>query len=180
MANDPSAPADPSGFDVALVLPDVPDELATEIGHIMVRWARLEWQLTLCLYQLFGLNEVQGRITFRTSRLKDMLDIIDGFVAARNLKPKTDLMKLKQDISRAYERRSWLCHSTWVRLTSEDRYMLRVTTGDWQPAYLFRGKVSRRKEPEHIVISRRWCATLCTLIIDVTSRLETLRAELRR
>ena len=41
-------------IDAAFRLADVPDDIATDVGHIMVRWARLEWQLAICLFGLFG------------------------------------------------------------------------------------------------------------------------------
>ncbi len=172
----------------ALRLTDVPDDIAADVGHIMVRWARLEWQLLDCLFGLFGFDDVQGRQAFKRLRFGDKWGLLRNMLEARKATVSIDLSKLERDMGAAGERRGWLAHSTWIKLTSGPDYKLEVTAGEWQPplpgvsgkARKSAKKVPRREVPEHIVVNSRWRSDTLRQIISATERLEALNKELRR
>ena len=73
------------------VRPNLPVAYSTEIGRIITRWARLEWELKRIAYTILQIGPKEGRLSVREPRAHEHLTMIEDLMRVRglDLPPKT-------------------------------------------------------------------------------------------
>lgn len=127
----------------AEVVHDLPDDLAAAIGHVMVKYARLEHALTMMIGLLLQLNKAEARIALREPRAADRLDIVLDLFAIKDIAIKLDVRILKGLITEATSGRDLLAHGIWLRHPDTGELYIRQTRGKW-PGNLSKNETVKR------------------------------------
>lgn len=156
----------------------LPDDLATEIGRVVVAYARLEHKLTMLTGLLLQLNRPEGRIVLRTPRAVDRLDMALDLFAIKDIPLAANTEELRGLIQSASTGRDLVAHSIWLKDDPSGKIYVFSTRGSW-PKDLTRGeRVNRAIFPQSIPYSPEDCKAVLALIEKAMAGVDALGAEL--
>lgn len=127
----------------AEVVHELPEDLAAAIGHVMVKYARLEHSLTMLIGLLLQLNKAEVRIALREPRAADRLDIVLDLFAIKDIKIISDVTMLKSLVTESTSGRDLLAHGIWLKHPLNGDLYIRQTRGKW-PKNLSRNQTVKR------------------------------------
>src|SRR5882672_7473411 len=145
------------------VVRDLPPNLTSEIGRVIVYHAYLEWRLSLIIYDFLHVTKVLGRLVAKDARATDQFDLICDLISLKNVETGVDLIRLRKSLVSATTQRDMLSHGTWVRDTQSKAFFLRLVGGSWKPvkSKKVRTKRSKPRAPEYGIEE---CRSLSRLI----------------
>jgi hypothetical protein len=129
---------------------DLPADLLSEIGRIIVSFAKLEFMLTRLAYALLELDRTAGRIVVREPRACERFDMIVDLLRYRNLSSESNLNALRISIGQCEDGRNLVAHGTWVRDPVYGVLRIVKTSGQWQPIPSYPRKTKRKVAPEGV------------------------------
>ena len=97
------------------VLTNLPDELYTTIGMVVVQFSYLEWILTRIIYDLKDLETPAGRQQRFGRQVKERLDVLFQLMDDRGLSVTIDRPALLRLASKYEGKRDLLSHAIFVR-----------------------------------------------------------------
>ena len=115
------------------VVRDLPPNLMSEIGRVIVFHAYVEWRLSLIIYDFLHLTKVLGGLVAKDARATDQLDLICDLISLKNVKTNVDLIRLRKSLASATNQRDLLAHGTWVKDARRKAFFLRLVTDSWKP-----------------------------------------------
>lgn len=122
------------GYQSMEVLTDLPDELYTTIGMVVVQFSYLEWILNRIIYDLKGLSTAEGREQTFGRRVGERLSLLFGLVDDRGLTITVDRGSLSDLASKYEAKRNLLSHAIFVRDAGGTLRVRNAKRGDkWQP-----------------------------------------------
>ena len=128
------------------VVRDLPPNLMSEIGRVIVFHAYVEWRLSLIIYDFLHLTKVLGRLVAKDARATDQLDLICDLISLKNVKTDVDLIRLRKSLASATNQRDLLAHGTWVKDPQSKAFFLRLVRGNWNPEKKQKTRVKRSKK----------------------------------
>jgi hypothetical protein len=154
---------------------NLPDEITTEIGIIMVRWAYVEYMLINMVWKLADVDPKVGRLTVRTPRAVDRLIMIRDLALLRGAK-KIELQPLKNMIEEIAGYRDLLAHGVWTH--AENRWIVQLSRGSWEEGL---DVPHRKKEvaPQGIAVRRAGLVKIGNGIIEIIERLGDFYEDLK-
>lgn len=162
----------------AEVVHDLPDDLAAAIGHVMVKYARLEHALTMMIGLLLQLNKAEARIALREPRAADRLDIALDLFAIKDIPIKLDVPTLKGLLTEATSGRDLLGHGIWLRHPETGQLYVRQTRGKWPKNLSKNETVKRAIFPQSFPYSTDECRKTIATIEKALKAVEDLGSEL--
>ncbi|MCI5112069.1 MAG: hypothetical protein MRY75_16075 [Marivita sp.] len=135
------------------VVTDLPDDMLTAIGQVIVEYAFLELQLSRIIYDLLAVDPKAGRLAVREPRASDRLDVIFDLCALRGVSIEEEKNPLKKALEFSVSQRDRIAHGIWVFDEESGDHMLRITRGSWPKSP---GEKRRRKrivEPEAVTLT---------------------------
>lgn len=115
------------------VLERLPQRHRAELGHIIMRWAYLEWRLRQINYALLGIDPKEGRLAVREPRATDYLTMIQDLAELKRLPLRVDWKKLRKHLGELANHRDRLAHGIWLKIPGHRVPCLQLTKGTWQP-----------------------------------------------
>ena len=162
----------------AEIVHELPDGLAALVGRVVVTYAKLEHKLTMLSALLLQLNKAESRITLRTPRATERLDMALDLFAVKNITIKMDFVALRQTLERATSGRDILAHGLWLEHPETKELYLRLTRGKW-PKNMTRGTtVTRAVFPQSIPYNEENCKATLALIQQALSGVDQLGEEI--
>lgn len=110
---------------------DLPEQHLRWIGKVMVQWSLQEWLLQHILFPLVTPDEAVARLSVGTPRSNSVAERIEQICKAKGIAIKTDMGKLKQELSRLEKLRDQVGHGAWI-LDDFGRYCAVVYSGNWE------------------------------------------------
>ena len=136
------------------VLEKLSDAHSREIGHIVTRWAFLEWRLKNVAYRLLRVDQKEGRLAVREMRADDYLTMIEDLIKLNDLPIDFDFKKYKKVLSNLESYRNLLAHGIWINHPKHRSPVLRRTKGNWKPdSKNPKLKLKRVLNPEGVEVS---------------------------
>lgn len=122
------------GHQAMEVLTDLPDELYTTIGMVVVQFSYLEWILNRIIYDLKDLDTPAGRQQRFGRDVKERLNLLFKLVDERGLTLAIDRPDLLRAVSQYQGGRDLLSHAIFVRDANDDILVRDAKKGKrWQP-----------------------------------------------
>lgn len=162
----------------AEIIHELPNEIATLVGHVIVSFARLEHSLSWISGLLMQLNKPEARIALRKPRATERLDMAVDLFAIKDIPLKTDTKMLRETISKALGKRDILAHSIWLRHPKTGELFVQLTRGQWPKDLSLGEKVSRAVFPQSIPFGPTDCREALDLISEAMKGVDALGAEL--
>jgi hypothetical protein len=157
-----------------IVIHNLPDDLASGIGRVIVAYGRIEHNLSSIASLLLQLNKAEMRIALRMPRAADRMEMVLDLFAIKGITIKDlDTNSLKNEISEVSTKRDWLAHGLWLQHPETGEIFLRVSRGNWDKSETEGHKVSRPIFPQSKPFSASDCA-------DILKRIEAILAEIDR
>jgi len=162
----------------AEVVHDLPDDLAAAIGHVMVKFARLEHSLTMMIGLLLQLNKAEARIALREPRAADRLEIVIDLFAIKDIPIKLDVSILRGLVTEATSGRDLLGHGIWLRHPKTGDLYVRQTRGKWPKSLTNNDTVKRSIFPQSFPYSTNECGRTIATIERAIAAVNELGSEL--
>lgn len=162
----------------AEVVHNLPDDLAAAIGHVMVKYARLEHALTMMIGLLLQLNKTEARIALREPRAADRLDIALDLFAIKDIEVKINVSDLRGLITEATSGRDVLAHGIWLKHPTSGELYIRQTRGKWPKSLSNNQTVKRAVFPQAFPYSVVECRKTIATIDKALACVDDLGAEL--
>jgi hypothetical protein len=160
------------------VLTDLPDELYTTIGMVVVQFSYLEWILNRMIYDLKDLDTPAGRQQRFGRQVKERLDLLFQLVDDRGLTVTIDRPALLRHASEYEGKRDLLSHAVFVRDQAGVILVRDAKKGKWwQPPGRKEG-VDKSVEPSGEGIDAQMVAGLAENICYLNRAAEVLWREI--
>lgn len=155
----------------------IPDELAMEIGKIIVRWSYFEYVICCAVWHLVGVDQVVGRLAIRNPRIDDGIDLIRDLAELKGINIDA-LAELKARAKGISKRRDILAHATFVEDPSDSWHAIDLT-GTWPKGFFPEKRTTRRVRPHGRIVNakalRELAVRLEVLIKDANAVLNEVR-----
>jgi hypothetical protein len=162
-----------------VVLTDLPDELYTTIGMVIVQFSYLEWILNRIIYDLKGLDTPAGRQQRFGRQVRERLDLLFQLVDNRRLTVTIDRSALLRHASEYEGKRNLLSHAIFVRDQAGTILVRDAKQGrKWQPPGNNAAGVDKSVEPSGEEIDAGIVAGLTENIRWLNRALEALWREI--
>ena len=154
---------------------DVPGYLAKPIGHIIVKWAFLEYCLSRLIWELVGVEPQVGRVAISSPRAHEKLDNIRELLFLKRKVMMDDRIfnALRSRIIEANGLRDNLCHGQWA---NDDRgWAIISTRGFVTDQTIERIERSRKFRPERMSVTVASLTPIFARINELVSAVESIR-----
>ncbi|HEX2257289.1 MAG TPA: hypothetical protein VHG92_11430 [Afifellaceae bacterium] len=162
----------------AEIVHQLPADLEALIGRVIVRYAKLEYKLTMLTGLLLQLNKPETRIALRTPRAVERLEMALDLFAIKAIPVRMDAQALRETLSQATSGRDVLAHGLWLQHPETKALHLRLARGSW-PKDMSKGeRVSRAIFPQAIPYGTEDCKQTLGLIDQALAGVEHLGKEI--
>jgi hypothetical protein len=111
---------------------DVPDDIATGIGRLLVRWAYLEHALQTIVWMLVGVTQPVGRLAIREPRMPERIRLIEDLANLRGVDlPEKVLKAISARATDIGRNRDLLAHGHWTFEETTSTWHVIMTRGKW-------------------------------------------------
>ena len=160
----------------------LPVAYSTEIGRILTRWARLEWELKHVAYAILQVNQAEGRLSIRETRAHEYLTMIEDLMQVRSLSFSTELKPHVKPAKTALEKlgslRNALAHGVWIKRPETTLPVLQLPSGGLTKLPNLLNKLPKAKiEPRALVIELSGLRAAVHDIEEVTRFIRAMRDE---
>ena len=159
------------------VVRNLPPNLMSEIGRVIVFHAYVEWRLSLIVYEFLHLTRVLGRLVVRDARATDQFDLICDLISLKNVKTGVDLIRLRKALVSVTTQRDLLAHGTWTRDPQTKTFFLRLAKGSWKPVKNQKVKTKRSGKPRAPGYGIDECRSLSQLISGIILTVDELHVD---
>jgi len=160
------------------IVTDIPDNLATVIGKVIVAYARLEHKLTALSAVILQLHRSEVRVAFRMPRAVERLDMALDLLALKDIHPKTDIAALRETVTAAASARDILSHGIWLRHPETGQLYVQITRGRWPKDLSLGETVSRAIFPQSLPYGPDDCTRALQLCLRGLEGADELGAEI--
>ena len=112
------------------VRPRLPVAYSTEIGRIITRWARFEWELKKIAYTILEIGPKEGRLAVRDARAHDYLIMIEDLMRVRGLTTSLDMKHIRTVVRQLDQFRNVLAHGIWINHSTTKTPTVQLVAGD--------------------------------------------------
>lgn len=162
----------------AIVVHDIPDDLAALIGKVIAAYSRLENNTIYLTALLLQLNKVEARIALRNPRPAEALDMALDLFTLKAIRVTTDTASLRPKLEKAKADRDAIGHGMWLRHPTTNELYLRLSRGSWDKSMTGGDKISRAIFPQAIPYGPTECQLVLNNIEDALRGVDALGAEL--
>lgn len=162
----------------AIVVHDLPDDLATLIGKVIAAYSRLENNAIYLTALLLQLNKVEARIALRNPRPAEALDMALDLFNLKAIRLNTDTASLRLKLEKAKADRDAIGHGMWLRHPTTNELYLRLSRGSWDKGMTGGDKISRTIFPQAISYGPNECRLVLKNIEDALQGVAAVGAEL--
>ena len=161
----------------------LPVAYSTEIGRIITRWARLEWELKHIAYTILQVNQAEGRLSIREPRASEYLTMIEDLMQVRGLSISTELKPHMKQAKKALEKlgnfRNALAHGIWIKRPETRLPVLQLPSGGLVKLPRTTKKLPKAKiEPRALAIELSGLRAALRDIEELTRFIRAMRDEL--
>ncbi|WP_422031380.1 hypothetical protein [Roseovarius sp.] len=161
------------------LIKELPKELCTAIGTIMIKHAYLENVLQHIIYDLSGVDEIVGRVVCGQPRTSDRFNNIKDLALYRGLTIEPELIKLlDRDIPEIARKRDALAHGAFFKDPEHDRIIIRDLSRKWQPAGRNKG-IKKKMHPSGPYVTPEALNGIIEVLDAVTDSCRYLLGSLR-
>lgn len=157
---------------------EIPDEILTNVGLVIVSYASVEHMLAKIVQDLLGIGPKHARVAIGTPRADSQLTRIEQLMQLEGLLPAVDIPKLKVALNAVEKKRDLIAHGQWLRHPSGE-VLLQDTAGNWQPDPKVRGKVPRRIMPEGVHVTEQWLLEVMAGVVEASKSVVKLGEQAR-
>lgn len=152
---------------------DLPDDYAAEIGRIVTKFSILEHACSISNYLLLSIDREIGRISVRSPRASELVQLTSELLSAKGFAVATDLPKLISAIKGIQTDRDIFAHGLWTH-NLNGHLCVNITSGTWRASD---ESVKRRRRPTAVEISIAQMKEVQSDIISALNRVEILIRE---
>ena len=151
----------------------VPSFIARPAGHIITKWAYLEYQLSRIMWELLGLSAEEGRLVIADPRPTEKLEIIRSLLFIRKIGISDDkFQSLWDGISTVKKMRDLLAHGIWVK--SEKGWSVLSLKGNVVDQEIPKLGRNRKIRPEGILVTAEGLASTLAATIALSGSVQSL------
>ncbi len=162
----------------ALVIHDLPDDIAAVIGRVIVVYSRTEESLKHLLSIALGLQKPEARLALQAMRPDQALTTLTQILGLRHLQLNADVSAIKSTLEEAKRQRDSLAHGIWLRHPDTGETLLRLSKGHWDKAKTNSVKISRAIYPEAMPYTIEDACNALEINLKALSKVDAIGMEL--
>jgi phosphoenolpyruvate carboxylase len=153
---------------------ELPDNLFSEIGRVIVWYAYLEGHLSQIIQIILDIDEAESRIATREPRATDRMEIIESLLNYKKIKTSVNFKSLLKSLDDIQKKRNLLAHNCWVTHPETKEIVLGVFRGKRSD----NSKIDRRIIPETITFGISECKKLSNDIDKINESISVLKKDI--